>query len=183
MIIGILFFILGIFFFVQPTITGLISFEEKPEITFEDGYTKEGYKWMEIKGSRIYERCLQVNSEIDFNSINIIAKVTRATDNRDLALALYRNDDTNDEPLELLGSCKVSKYGVLMKSCAIDGLQESQGQYWVCASSTSGDPSTTYYTIAYQNGDLRRTALWTGENWQKLDGLSYTMKAEFIQNE
>ena len=138
---------------------------------------------MEIKGSRIYERCMKVNSDIDFNSINIIAKTTRATDDKNLILALYRNDDINDEPSQLVESCKVKEYGLLPKSCSMDNLQETSGQYWICASSPTGDSTTTYYTIAYQNGDLRRTALWTGKNWQKLDGASYTIKAQFIKNE
>ena len=29
----------------------------------------------------------------------------------------------------------------------------------------------------------KKTALWTGENWQTLEGSSYTIKAQFIKNE
>ena len=182
-VVGVFSLIISMFVFIQPTITGLVPQITKSQMIFEDGFTKEGTHWLEIQGSRIYERCLQVNSEIDFNSINVIAKITSATDDENIIFSLYRNDDLNDEPSLLVGSCEVSNYDDLWKSCRIDNLYESGGEYWICASNSDGDTERIYYTIAYQNGDNRKTALWTGENWQKLDRSSYTIKAQFIKNE
>ena len=180
MFIGIISLIFSILFFVQPTITGLIPYSAEPGIIFEDGYTKEGSHWMEIKGSRVYERCLEVNSEIGFDSVKIIGKITSAVDKKDLVFGLY--NDAN-EPSELIGSCKVDDYDDVWKSCSLGGLEQDKGRYWICAASPSGDSDRTYYTIAYQKGDSRKSALWTGQNWQKLDRASYTIKAQFIQNE
>jgi len=183
MLVGIVALIFSVIFLLRPTITGLVPYGQEYNVVFEDGYTKEGSQWMEIKGSRLYERCLQVKSEVGFDSINIIAKVTSATDKKDLTFSLYNNDKDDDGPSELIKSCEVNKYNELWKSCRLDNLDEKDGTYWVCVSSPGGDSNTTYYTIAYQNGDSRKTALWTGENWQKLDRASYTIKAQFLEND
>ncbi|MEK6922487.1 MAG: hypothetical protein AABX08_01650 [Nanoarchaeota archaeon] len=181
--IGIISLILGLVFFVRPTITGLFSLEAEPKVVFEDGYGREGFQWMEINGLRVYERCLKVQTDVEFDDMAIIAKITRATDNNDLRFRLYGHNDVDDEPDKLISSCRVKNYDSVWKSCAINEIEQEAGEYWICAAYLGGESDETYYTIAYQNGDLRRTALWTGENWQKLDGASYSMKAQFKKNE
>jgi len=182
MFIGIISLVLSALFFLQPTITGLTSYSEPLEI-FEDGYEKEGSQWTQIQGSRLYERCLQVNSKIKFNSVNIRAKITSATETKELSLRLYFNNETTNEPLELINSCKVEDYTNIWKSCSINKLEQNPDSYWICASNPSGNSDQEYYIIAYQNGGSKRTALWTGQNWQKLNRSSYTIKAKFINNE
>lgn len=174
--------IIGLFFF-KPTITGFVGYEKDSGLTFEDGYTLEGSRWMEIKGSRVYERCLRVNSGISFNKVEIESKITQAADNKDLSLTLYNHDEVNDEPSDKIKSCNVNDYDDLWKSCIIKDLSQDKGIYWICASASSGDKEKTYFTIGYQIGDNKKTALWTGDYWQKLERASYTVKARFIKDE
>ena len=183
LVIGIISLMLGLVFFAQPTITGFFSLGTEHKVASVDGYGKEGLQWMEINGQRVYERCLKVKSEAEFSNVNIIAKITSAIDSNDLTFRIYDNYDVNDEPKDLIGSCRVDNYDSIWKSCTVNEIEKEAGEYWICASYPDGNSDETYFTIAYQNGDLRRTALWTGENWQKLEGSSYTMRAEFIQNE
>lgn len=183
MLIGVISLILSLIFVIQPTITGLIPYPTESKIIFEDGYTKEGSQWMHINGLRSYERCINVNSESDFDSIKIIAKITSATDTKDLRFSLFTHNENADEPGSLIDSCNVDNYNDLWKSCTIDNLENTPGEYWICASNPSGDPEKTYYTISYQIGDSKKTALWTGEYWQRLDRASYTMKAQFLSND
>lgn len=184
MLIGIITLMSSLVLFFQPAITGLIPYAGVSEVVSEDGYEKEGFRWMEIYGSRSYERCLLVKSEEDFNSVKIIAKVTSALDAKDLSFSLYSNNiENNNEPSSLVSSCKVTDYNNLWKSCLIKNIDQNTGNYWICASNPRGDQDTTYYTIGYQVGDQKTTALWTGENWQKLDRSSYTIKAQFMQDE
>jgi hypothetical protein len=164
-------------FFIKPSITGLVTLvTPESTILIEDGYTKEGTQWLDIQGSRIYERCLQVQTKDSFEDIEISGKITSATNSKDLTFSLYSN---NGSPKDLIDSCKVSNYESLWKSCTIKSIDIPEDTYWICASNPKGDKDRVYYTIAYQVGDVRRTALWTGENWQKLDRASYTIKAIF----
>ena len=183
LVIGIISLMLGLVFFAQPTITGFFSLDSEHKVVSIDGYGKEGSQWMGINGLRVYERCLKVKSKAEFSDVNIVAKITNAIDSNDLTFSIYDNNNINDEPKELIGSCRVDAYDSIWKSCTVNEIEKEAGEYWACASYPDGNSGETYFTIAYQNGDLRRTALWTGENWQKLDGASYTIRAEFIQNE
>ena len=172
----------GIIAFFSPiTTTGLFGFEfQKEKVVFEDGYTAEGAKWADIKGSRIYERCLKVESEAPFSSVRVLGKVTSAISRDDLVFNFYSN--AKDEPGALLGACTVKDYDAVWKSCTIKKLQQDKGAYWVCAAAPSGEREQTYYTIAYSIGDNKKTALWTGQNWQKLERISYTLKAQFMNH-
>ena len=182
-IISVLFLLFGIGSIIDIPITGLVGYESiSQNISSEDGFAKEGYDWAEIKGSKLYERCLKVNSEADFDAVNIIAKVMRARDEKDLMMRIYNHDEAKEEPSEAVGSCKVEKYSIVFKSCTVNNIKQSKGSYWICALNPEGDSEITYYTIAQQIGDQKKTALWTGENWQTLEGSSYTIKAQFIKN-
>ncbi len=167
------------YLFTQPSLTGFVIRQGEPVASLTDGYSIEGQKWVDIHGSRSFERCLQVSSNISFTDIEITGKVTQATAGEDLVYALYQGDVANNQPALPLGACAVHDYDSLWKSCTIDDLHAEPGAYWVCASVPEGDYGTTYYTVAYQNGDRGRTAFWTGQNWQKLDHSSYTLKAVF----
>ncbi len=173
-----MFTMIGSMFFLTPAITGYFT-AKGPNITFVDGYENEGMKWAEIKGSMMYARCLEVNSEMDFESVKIDAKVTSASDTKDLTLALY--SDGNKEPKDEIDNCRVDDYSNIWKSCMINNLELEKGKYWICAYSPSGDVDITYFTIAHQTGDNKTRALFTGDYWQKLERASYTIKAEFIK--
>lgn len=179
-----LFIFVGVIAFLNPitTITGLFGFEfQKEKVVFEDGYTTEGAKWADIKGSRVYERCLKIESEAPFSSVRVLGKITSAINRDDLTFNLYSNN--KDEPGILLGSCTVKDYDAVWKFCSIKKLQQDKGAYWICAAAPGGEREQTYYTIAYSIGDNKKTALWTGQNWQKLERISYTLKAQFMDNE
>lgn len=169
---------LGLMVFIQPSITGFFAGPISTALA-EDGYTVEGFHWMEIKGSRVYERCLQVTSETPFDAVSITGKITSATATQDLTYSIYT--DNHDEPGTLAGSCTVQNYANIWKTCTISSTAVA-GNYWICAANSEGDHTITYYTIGYQNGDNRKTALWTGSNWQKLNRASYTLKATFMTN-
>ncbi|MEK6861637.1 MAG: hypothetical protein AABY07_06725 [Nanoarchaeota archaeon] len=178
--------LLGIMFYIffKPSITGFsIGVSKEPIVSYEDGYKIEGQKWIDIRGSKFYERCLKIKSDIGFNEVEIKGKVTSATQENDLRFILYKADIMNNQPGLELNSCKVNNYEDIWKSCNIKNINYEKGEYWICASYPKGDYSKTYYTIAYQNGDIGRTAFWTGQNWQKLDKNSYTMKAIFRKYE
>ena len=177
--------LLGImlYIFIKPSITGFSIGVSQPIATYENGYGIEGQKWIDIKGEKFYERCLKVKSDIEFNEIDIIGKITSATRENDLMLKLYNSDIANNQPGLEIGSCRVDNYEDIWKSCSVKGINEVKGDYWICASYPKGEYGRTYYTIAYQNGDQGRTAFWTGQNWQKLDRNSYTIKAIFKKYE
>ena len=177
-LLGIVFYI-----FLKPSITGFSIGVSEPIATYEDGYKIEGQKWIDIKGEKFYERCLKVKSDIEFNELDIIGKITSATRENDLRFILYNSDSANNQPGLETGSCRVDNYNDVWKSCSINGLKQNKGDYWICASYPKGEYGKTYYTIAYQSGDLGRTAFWTGQNWQKLDRNSYTIKAIFKKYE
>lgn len=147
---------------------------------YTDGYGIEGSKWAEIKGERMYERCMRISSGIGFDAVSVNAKITSATDRDSLVLALY-NQSRIDEPDAEIGSCAVNDYSGMWKSCLMDNLNGAGGSYWICAYSANDDWNSTYYTIAYSTGGSRKTALWAGSYWQKLEGASYTMNADFIR--
>lgn len=172
---------LGAFIF-KPDITGFVIGTGQKEIVanYTDGYDVEGTKWADIKGERLYERCMKVRSGIEFDAVTLNAKVTSASDGRSLALSIY-NHPIDDEPDTELGSCIVEDYSGIWKSCSIDNLNGGQEIYWLCAYSDSGDADSTQYTLAYSTGGSRKTALWTGSYWQKLERSSYTMNADFIR--
>lgn len=142
-------------------------------------YGNEGTKWVDIKGQRTFERCMKVSTPIAFSEVEITGKVTSATQSRNLHFVLYNDDSSNNEPGLEVGSCEVASYSDMWKSCMVKSESAQPGEYWICASSPKGDADTTYYTIAYQSGDNKRTAFWTGSNWQKLEWNSYTIKALF----
>lgn len=171
----------GLIFFTSPSLTGFSVYEsgQSDNIIFEDGYSAEGFRWAEIRGLNVYERCMQVSSDIDFSSAVIKAKLTSATNDQGLVMKLYDHDNLKKEPSQLVGSCSVEDYSNLWKSCRIPDLQEENGEYWICASNPQGDIESVYHTIAYGPGQ-RKTALWTGDNWQKLSDSSYTIKSMFI---
>lgn len=150
------------------------------QANYTAGYGAEGTKWAEIKGNRMYERCLRVESEIYSESVLINAEITAAGNEKDLTLAIY-NQSEKDEPEHELGSCIVADYSDIWKSCRIDNLEMEAGEYWICAYSPAGSADSTYYTIAYDNGGDTSRALWTGKYWQKLERAAYSMTAEFIQ--
>ncbi|GAI57584.1 unnamed protein product, partial [marine sediment metagenome] len=80
-----------------------------------------------------------------------------------------------------LGNCDVPDPIEIKEweSCEIN-LNQNSGTYWVCAYSLTGDISTDYYKIYWNNQDVKKKrAFWTGSYWQKMDEASYTMKAEF----
>lgn len=164
----------------KPELTGFSIYSpEENSVIFEDGYKTEGSRWAEIRGADIYERCLKVTSAIDFNSVEIKGKITNARDDSGLVLKLYTSNGLDDEPLNLVDSCTVKEYSDVFKSCIVKDLEQPKGDYWICASHPSGESGLVYHTMAFKIGSERRTALWTGENWQKLDGTSYTIKALF----
>ncbi|MBI1972646.1 hypothetical protein HYS50_01430 [Candidatus Woesearchaeota archaeon] len=168
--------------FSDTKITGLFIFgEDAGKIVFEDGYTREGTRWSEIKGDHYYERCLKIKSEADFTAAKVMGKVTRATEGENMQFIL-RNDNKGD-PAQEVGSCEVRSYEDVIKSCTIKNLEQNKGDYWVCASHPEGDKDQTYFTIAYRVGGERKTALWTGKSWQKLDRSSYTMRVQFMNDD
>lgn len=175
--------VIGIFsfLFMKPSITGL--YVGTPLEVHESGYLKEGQKWVDIRGMRFYERCLKVTSEIPFNAVELSGKIASTANDKGLAFVLYKSDVMNNQPGLLVNLCNVDKYGDVWKSCKISDLREEKGEYWACASYPEGEYGKTYYMLAYQNGDQGRTAFWTGQNWQKLDRSTYTIKARFIQYE
>ncbi|MDP1695025.1 MAG: hypothetical protein Q8L34_05805 [Candidatus Woesearchaeota archaeon] len=184
--IGIVGVVLIIFFtFLTLTDNNLTGFfvlnEGEGRIVYEDGFSTEGIRWSEIKGDSLYERCLQVTSEEEFTATKIIGKVTRASEGGDLEYLL--RTDKGNEPGEVIKSCEVEDYKEVWKSCTITDLARQKGVYWACASETEGTKDQTYFTIAYRIGGERRTALWTGKDWQRLDRSSYTMKVQFMSNE
>lgn len=163
--------------------SGITGFVVSNEIVIEsetDGYGLEGYETYSIRGSQKYERCLKVDSTIDFSSVIIRAKVEQVVDGGDLYYEIYSHDFVNDEPEIVLGNCDVldlakTEWG----SCQIrlDGNPDS---YWVCAYSLGGDISSDYYKIYWSNQDTnKKRAFWTGSSWQKMDEASYTIEAEF----
>ena len=167
----------------KPSITGLYTGSGNLIASYENGYTIEGQKWIDIRGSKFYERCLKVKSDIDFNQVGITGKITSATEENDLRFTLYKADIMNNQPGIETGVCRVDNYDDIWKTCSIKLDNQQAGEYWICASYPTGEYSKTYYTVAYQNGDVGRTAFWTGQNWQKLDRNSYTMKAIFNKYE
>ena len=181
MFIGIISMLIAAMFTIEPSIIGFASLTIKSATISEDGFTKEGTDWQEIHGSKVYERCIKVNSQQNFDSVEITAKITNAIDNKDLIFKLY--NDSYDEPSDLIGLCNVKEYDSIWKSCTIKDLEQNSGEYWICASNPNGNSDVIYYTIAYQVGDEKQTALWTGNYWQKLNRASYTIKAKFIEHE
>ena len=167
--------IIGALFFLEPTITGFTTRE--PQDISINGYQNEGKKWTDIKGSGLYERCLLVNSKIDYNSILIRAKVAVVNDNENLGFRIYDTDDSNN-PDNKLGYCTVKSYSNNWKSCTIDNLDQKTDNYWICAYS-EGEEDETNYIISYNNEDNYLRAFWTGNYWQKLEDSSYTIQAEF----
>lgn len=166
----------------DTNLTGFFLFNEGDgRVVYEEGFASEGIRWSEIKGNRFYERCLQVKSEAEFTAAKVIAKVTRASEEGGLVYTLRKNK--GNEPGDEVGHCKVDEYGELWKSCVIRDIAPQKGDYWVCASHPEGKKDQTYFTIAYRIGGDRRTALWTGQSWQKLDRSSYTIKVQFMNNE
>ena len=181
MFIGIISMLITAMFAIEPSIIGFTSLTTKSTTVSEDGFTKEGTDWQEIHGSRIYERCMKVNAQQNFDSVEVTAKITNAIDNKNLIFKLYNN--AYDEPSDVIGLCNVKEYNNIWKSCTIKDLEQSTGEYWICASNPNGDSNIIYYTIAYQVGDEKQTALWAGNYWQKLSRASYTIKAKFIEHE
>ena len=184
--VGIVAAALIVFFtFVTLSDTNLTGFflldGEEGRIVYEDGFSTEGIRWSEIKGDSLYERCLQVTSEEEFTAAKIIGKVTSASEGGDLEYLL--RTDKGNEPGDVINSCKVKDYKDVWKSCTITEIVPQKGVYWACASETEGTKDQTYFTIAYRIGGERRTALWTGKNWQGLDRSSYTIKVQFMSNE
>ncbi len=168
--------------FSDTKITGFFLLNEGDgRVVYENGFASEGIRWAEVKGNRFHERCLQVKSEVDFTAARVIAKVTRASEEEDLMYALRKNK--GNEPGDEVGACKVNNFEDLWKSCIIKDLAPQKGDYWVCASHPEGKKDQTYFTIAYKVGEDRRTALWTGQSWQKLERSSYTIKVQFMNNE
>lgn len=162
-------------------ITGLfIAGQNEGQIVYEDGFVHEGTRWVELKGSRIYERCLKVESGADFDAVTISGKLTAATEQKALMFTLFTN--YAEEPRTELGACRIKDYDSLWKSCTIANIKQVAGSYWICAAAPEGDQKQTYYTLAYTIGDNRKTALWTGQSWQKLEHISYTMKTQFIKH-
>ncbi len=172
----------GSLFFFKSSITGSFGYQHASVVS-SDGYSQEGAKWMDIKGSRFYERCLQVQAEQDFDAARITAKIANAADTRELTFSLYNHDAESNEPLDQLAACTVSDYSTVWKSCTLDNLHLQQGAYWICASMPHGDKDTPYFTLGYQVGDHRKTALWTGDHWQTLEKVSYTIKVGFMRYE
>ena len=168
-------------FALNPSITGYFVANE-PVKTFTDGYGIENNqdKWADINGEMMYARCLKVKSNIEFNEINIDAKITSTKDMKNLAFGLYSNNNYTDEPLEKISECNTKDYSNIWKSCSIRLENQQADDYWICAYVPSGDSKIPYFTIAYVNGDGSKTrALWTGSYWQKLEKASYIMKADF----
>ena len=169
---------------ITPIIKSLTGFVVSDESELEkeiDGYSLEGGESYPIRGSRKYERCLKVDSSIEFNSVRIIAKVEYVASGGDLYYEIYSHDYANDEPETALGNCNVPDpiKTKEWESCEIN-LNQNSGTYWVCAYSPTGDISTDYYKIYWNNQDIKKKrAFWTGSYWQKLEEASYTMKAEF----
>lgn len=182
-IVGVVLFIFfSLFVVTDSNITGFfIAGQEKSQVVSQDGYTVEGLRWVEIKGAKLYERCLKVNAEANFDSVTVSGKLTTAAEQEDLIFSLYTN--YAEEPHVELGQCTVKEYDQVWKSCSIKYIKQVTGNYWICASVPGGDQKQIYYTLAYNVGDKRKTALWTGQNWQKLERVSYTMKAEFMNHE
>lgn len=183
--IFILFIFASGFLVFRPQITGfavstMSAFNREAAANYTDGYDIEGGKWAEIKGERMYERCLKVYSEGEFDSAVINAKATAAGSRKNLVLGLY-NQSKDDEPLSEIGSCRVSDYSSIWKSCEISSLAQESGEYWICAYDPEGDSAATHYIIAYNNGGNKKTALWTGAYWQKQERSSYSMEANFIR--
>lgn len=172
----VLLMVLGAVTLLNPSITGLYT-GIAPEI-HEDGYHQEGEKWLDIKGERMYERCMKVSSPTPFTEVELRGKIMTATDEDLLQFILYNHDAAQNEPGLEVGACTVKNREGVWKSCVIKK-DSPAGEYWICASARNGDPESTYYTIAYQSGDDKRTAFWTGKNWQKLEWNSYTLKALF----
>ncbi|MCX6706517.1 MAG: hypothetical protein NT001_00020 [Candidatus Woesearchaeota archaeon] len=166
----------------RPQLTGFVVNlgGKQIESNYTVGYDAEGTKWADVMGSRMYERCLKVESGIYSESVLMNAEVTAAGTEKDLTLGIY-NQSAKDEPESELGSCIVNDYSSLWKSCRIDDLKMDQGIYWICAYSPGGSADSTYYTIAYDNGGNTNRALWTGKYWQKLENAAYSITAEFIQ--
>jgi len=171
---------------ITPITKGLTGFIVSNEIAenitaITDGYGLEGHESYTIRGSRKYERCLKVDSSIEFNSVRIRAKVEYVANGGDLYYEIYSHDHVNDEPETALGNCNVPDpiKAKEWQSCEIN-LNQNSGTYWVCAYSLTGDISTDYYKIYWNNQDIKKKrAFWTGSYWQKLEEASYTMKAEF----
>lgn len=168
---------------ITKSLTGFIVSNEIAEniIVVTDGYGLEGHEAYPIRGSRKYERCLKVDSSIEFNSVKIRAKVEYVASGGDLYYEIYSHDYVNDEPETALGNCNVPDPIEIKEweSCEIN-LNQNSGTYWVCAYSFTGDISTDYYKIYWNNQDVKKKrAFWTGSYWQKMDEASYTMKAEF----
>ncbi len=169
--------------FVGPTLTGLVVADHNDTTAqYEAGYTQEGTSWADIKGDRLYRRCMRVTSDIDFNTVTIIGKVLSAQQDNGLLFALYDNNKmvTGGEPGEMIASCSVKDYASVVKSCTVENVEQKKGDYWLCAAHPGGSSTEVYYALAYQVGDSLRTALWTGSAWQKLEGSSYTMKGLFV---
>ncbi|MEN7981863.1 MAG: hypothetical protein ABFQ65_00255 [Nanoarchaeota archaeon] len=146
-----------------------------------NGYGLEGHESYPLRGSEKYKRCLKVNSPVEFNLVKIKTKVGYVADGGDLYYGIYSHNSINDEPETELGNCDVSD-PIKVKaweSCEIS-LSQSQDIYWICAYSLTGNNSTDYYNIYWNNQDTnKKRAFWTGSYWQKMDDASYTIKAEF----
>ena len=182
MLAAVLFLILGgmTYLDVDIPLTGFVTQDSGlGEIIHEDGYNREGSRWMDIRGDHVYERCLKVDVIGQFSGMNMRGKIMSASDEKILQLKLYTHDMQADTPGEVLGSCRVTNYEELWKTCSINTGKQKQGSYWLCAGTSSGKPEQTYYSLAYQVGDDKETALWTGQNWQRLNRASYTLKAQF----
>lgn len=181
-ILAILFAIGGVFTFTDVSLTGFFGVDNAPlNIVAEDGSSQEGLLWTNINGSQIYSRCMEISSPTEFTAVNIAGKITSAVDEKHLALSLHKNNPERNEPGEEIGSCSVRDYAAVWKACRVKTEILPQGKYWICAKSSEGDFSQIYYLLDYRFGVGRKTALWTGSHWQKLDGIAYTMKAQFLK--
>ncbi|MEK6903029.1 MAG: hypothetical protein AABW64_00085 [Nanoarchaeota archaeon] len=175
--------VFGVITFVQTPWTGLFSLDAKDfSIVAEDGATAEGLLWTNINGSQTYARCMEVVAPVAFNAVNIFGKITSAVDKKQLEFSLYSSNILKNEPEAKHASCRVSDYSSLWKSCLLKTDSLSAGNYWICASAEKGSPTETYYLLDYGFKSTRNTALWNGKNWQKLQGITYTIKAQFMKS-
>ena len=182
MLFSVILFMLGIIAFMNPTMTGFFSYEATSgTIVAQDGATEDGLLWTNIDGAGVYKRCMQLTATSSFDAVQLLAKVTSAIHTNELTFSLYTNNGVNNEPAKQIGSCKVKKYDAVWKSCSITNLQQQENQYWMCVGSTGKKGEQTHYLLNYKLGGNRKTALWIGDNWQKLEGVVYTIKAQFMQ--
>lgn len=182
-VIAILLAIFGALTFVKTPWTGLFSLDAKDfSVVAEDGTTAEGLLWTNINGSQMYARCMEVVTPVAFGAVNILGKITNAGDKKQLDFSLYSSDSLKNEPKNKITSCRVQDYSTVWKSCLLKADPLPAGNYWVCASTEKGSSAEIYYLLDYKFKGTKNTALWNGNNWQKLQGITYTMKAQFMKS-